>query len=235
MRFDFDSETDSIPTPSTTVQTSIHRHRQPSTITIDIPLEGSGSSRDEAYVDFQEEIKSFKEVAEALGDKISASKIGMPVECQEEVERAFRSSTLHRVIATATMSIEVTTGLGDVLAELLLRKIEFSTPNFEYPKAADVSPEDYEEVCARARAIAEASARGSGCTVGRVLKIDFPSARGGKAIFRPLRDTALFSQTDFMRMDSFSPAHDSKLLDLLSTDVPTYEDEFVVAITFELV
>jgi hypothetical protein len=235
MRFTTRPDSDSQIIPSAKVRSSIQRRRRPSIITIDIPMIGEGASRSEAFTNFQSEMKAFQDVAEVLGDKIASSKVGMPSETEEEVERAFRRSTVYRVAAKGAIAIEASTGLGDVLVELVRREFEFETPQFEYPEITQASPEDYEELCARARAIAEASARASGCAIGRVLSIDFPSPLEGRRVLQPMRDSRIFMDIDFMTTNDDSTRLDSKLFDLLSTDVPTYDDEFIVEITFELV
>lgn len=235
---DFDFDPTSLTIPQTKVSASIRRQRRPSTMSISIPIEGRGSSRDEAYAGFQTAIRAFQEVTKSLEQHLSSHKIGLPVETEEEAERTFRSSTTHIVAAKGVLVIGTPNGLGDVLAELLRREIEFETPNFDYPQEGEISPEDYEFVCAKARRIAESAARGSGCTLGRVLNIDFPSSYGGRALFRPFRETHLYTEmsesTTFLNTVDYFANPDSQILGLLSSDVPTYEDEFTVTVTFEL-
>lgn len=225
------------PTPTTQVSASIRRERRPSTITIEVPLHGYGSDRNEAYADLQAEITQFKSVVDELGGKVDSWKIGLPNERITETEKTFRKVVETTVSTIATISVTTSEGFGDVLAVLLTKEIPFDKPQFDYSDAGELSPDDYREVCAKARAIAEAASTGSGCTLGKVLKIEFPSVENVYETYRPFRRTQLFTETRvlFESSDYAMSAPDPKILDLLDSDVPVFDDEFTVVVTYELV
>ena len=159
-----------------------------------------------------------------------------------EVEKTFKKVDETTITARGTITVSTTDGLGDVIAALIKADLTFTTPRFTYPTITDLEPEHYEEVAAQARAKAEAAARGSGCSLGRVLEINFPNPL---VLERPRNLRDFWSGRDFFQprfslnsMNTFSKESyvpDSSLFDVLNTNVPTYSDEFKVTIKFEIV
>ena len=224
------------------VSASIKRDRTPTQVEVDITLSASASDRNQAYEKFESQIQRFKAVVDSLTDKILTFKVGAPRESTEEVEKTFKKVDEITISAQGTISVSTTDGLGDVIAALIKADLKFMTPRFTYPAITDLEPEHYEKVAAQARAKAEAAARGSGCTLGRVLEIDFPNPQAIEKA-RNLRDfwsdRDLFSNRLSLNAfhtfskDSYVP--DSSVFDVLNTNVPTYSDEFKVTIRFEIV
>jgi hypothetical protein len=177
-----------------------------------------------------------------LAGKILSFKVGAPTESTEEVEKTFKKVDETTITARGTISVSTTDGLGDVIAALIKADLTFTTPRFTYPTITVLEPEHYEEVAAQARAKAEAAARGSGCSLGRVLEICFPNPLvlekprnlrdfwSGRDFFQPRLSLTTMSAYS---KESYVP--DSSLFDVLNTNVPTYSDEFKVTIKFEIV
>ena len=173
---------------------------------------------------------------------LNPAKVGAPSESTEEVEKTFKKVDETTITARGTITVSTTDGLGDVIAALIKADLKFTTPRFTYPTITDLEPEHYEKVAAQARAKAEAAARGSGCSLGRILEIDFPNPL---AIEKPKNLRDFWSGRDFVKpnllfnlvstnaRDTYVP--DSSLFDVLNTNVPTYSDEFKVTIKFEIV
>jgi uncharacterized protein YggE len=224
------------------VSASIKRDRTPTQVEVDITLSASASDRNQAYEKFESQIQRFKAVVDSLTDKILTFKVGAPRESTEEVEKTFKKVDEITISAQGTISVSTTDGLGDVIAALIKADLKFMTPRFTYPTITDLEPEHYEKVAAQARAKAEAAARGSGCTLGRVLEIDFPNPQAIEKT-KNLRDfwsghdliQPQFTLNTWQNFSKASYVPDSSLLDVLNTNVPTYSDEFKVTIKFEIV
>jgi len=224
------------------VSASIKRDRTPTQVEVDITLSASASDRNQAYEKFESQIQRFKAVVDSLTGKILTFKVGAPIESTEEVEKTFKKVDETTVTARGTITVSTTDGLGDVIAALIKADLKFMTPHFTYPTITDLEPEHYEKVAAQARAKAEAAARGSGCTLGRVLEIDFPNPQAIEKT-KNLRDfwsghdliQPQFTLNTWQNFSKASYVPDSSLLDVLNTNVPTYSDEFKVTIKFEIV
>jgi uncharacterized protein YggE len=228
--------------PAIEVSASIKRDRTPTQVEIDVTLTAEATDRNRAYEKFESQIQRFKAVVESLTSKILTFKVGAPSESTEEVEKTFKKVEETTVTARGTITVSTTDGLGDVIAALIKADLKFSTPRFTYPTITDLEPEHHEKVAAQARAKAEAATRGSGCTLGRVLEIDFPNPLAvektrnlrdfwtGRDFFQP---NVLFNTTSTFSKNTYVP--DSSLFDVLNTNVPTYSDEFKVTIKFEIV
>ncbi len=228
--------------PTIEVSAAIKRDRTPTQVEIDVTLTAEANDRNRAYEKFESQIQRFKAVFESLTGKILSFKVGAPSESTEEVEKTFKKVDETTITARGTVTVSTTDGLGDVIAALIKADLKFTTPRFTYPTITDLEPEHYEKVAAQARAKAEAAARGSGCSLGRILEIDFPNPL---AIEKPKNLRDLWLDRDFFQprysfnsMSTFSRetyVPDSSLFDVLNTNVPTYSDEFKVTIKFEIV
>jgi uncharacterized protein YggE len=228
--------------PAIEVSASIKRDRTPTQVEIDVTLTAEANDRNRAYEKFESQIQCFKAVVESLAGKILSFKVGAPTESTEEVEKTFKKIDETTITARGTISVSTTDGLGDVIAALIKADLTFTTPRFTYPTITVLEPEHYEEVAAQARAKAEAAARGSGCSLGRVLEICFPNPLvlekprnlrdfwSGRDFFQPRLSLTTMSAYS---KESYVP--DSSLFDVLNTNVPTYSDEFKVTIKFEIV
>ena len=228
--------------PTIEVSASIKRDRTPTQVEIDVTLTAEANDRNRAYEKFESQIQRFKAVVESLTGKILSFKVGAPRESTEEVEKTFKKVDETTITARGTITVSTTDGLGDVIAALIKADLKFTTPRFTYPTITDLEPEHYEKVAAQARAKAEAAARGSGCSLGRILEIDFPNPLAiekpknlrdfwsGRDLFQP---NLSFNSVSTYARDTYVP--DSSLFDVLNTNVPTYSDEFKVTIKFEIV
>ena len=236
--------TDTFPkyVPTIEVSASLKRDRTPTQVEIDVTLKAEANDRNRAYEKFESQIQCFKAVVDSLDGKILSFKVGAPTESTEEVEKTFKKVDETTITARGTITVSTTDGLGDVIAALIKADLTFTTPRFTYPTLTDLEPEHYEEVAAQARAKAEAAARGSGCSLGRVLEINFPNPL---VLERPRNLRDFWSGRDFFQprfslnsINAFSKESyvpDSSLFDVLNTNVPTYSDEFKVTIKFEIV
>ena len=236
--------TDTFPkyVPTIEVSASLKRDRTPTQVEIHVTLTAEATDRNRAYQRFESQIQCFKAVVDSLAGKILSFKVGGPTESTQEVEKTLKKVNETTITTEGMITVLTTEGLGDVITALIKANLKFATPRFLYPTITDLEPENYEKVAAQARAKAEAAARGSGCSLGRVLEINFPNPLilekprnlrdfwSGRDFFQPR--FSLNSMNTFSK-ESYVP--DSSLFDVLNTNVPTYSDEFKVTIKFEIV
>lgn len=212
--------------PSVTVDASIKQDRKPIWIDIGVVIKGSGPDRVSAYTDFDKILQKYKLVVDGLGDLVIESKVTPPHEESEEVERTFKKSEIVHVRATATVRIGTSATMGATLTALLDGGFVFEQPQFVYPEVPEIQPDQLESAAVSARLKAEACARGAGCQLGEVLSITFPRAKEN-LLWKPMTKMVDFTQV-YSRTDLF-------LMENVDTNVPSYEDEFTVIITYELV
>lgn len=213
-------------TPSITVDASFKQDRKPLWIDVDVEIGGSGSDRVSAYSAFDGQLQKFKAVVDSLNDLVLESKVETPRESSDEVDKTFKKVEIIHVRTTATIRIGTSSSMGATLTALVGGGFNFSQPQFVYPEVPEIQPEQLELTAASARQKAEACARGAGCRLGNVLSINFPKAKefmDWKPLSKAFGVESLMTVTNYLKIDDFEPK------------IQTYEDEFSVTITYQLV
>ena len=212
-------------TPSLTVESSIKQNREPDWIDISVDIKGSASDRVEAYRAFESQLNDVKAVTDGLGDIVAEVKVDPSRERTEEIDKAFKKAEVFHVTSQATIRIGKSAGLGATLAALVSAGLTFDDPSFVYPDTPEIQPEQLEIAAAGARKKAEACARGAGCQLGNVISIRIPQSHENMRL-KPASN--FFASVDLfsLKMPTFNA---------MEARFPTYEDEFKVIVTYELV
>jgi len=233
--------------PTITVQHKIRRPRPPKHIGIQVKLEAAGESRHLAYLEYEKELRKLNTIVEGLGDLVISSAPKVPSERISDEEKGLRTRSTTTLKGEATIQILPAADFGALICGLVEAGLKFENPSVEYDIAGEVPVEVYEELAANARAKAEATARGAGCSLGSVVEITFPKveAFSSNSKFRWLWDRPRtpwyrpvdlwWSSTHFMRnREPELPSLDTAIYDLLDAEVMSYTDEISISVVYEL-
>ncbi|MFM8856608.1 MAG: SIMPL domain-containing protein [Actinomycetota bacterium] len=233
--------------PTITVQHKIQRPRPPKHIAIQVKLEATGESRQLAYLGYENELRKLNAIVDGLGDLVVSSAPKVPSERVFEEDNGRRTSSTTKLAGEATIQLLPAADFGALICGLVEAGLKFENPSVEYETASDVPAEVYEELAASARAKAEATASGAGCSLGSVVEITFPKAeafssnsklrwlwdRPRTTWYRPV--DWWWSSSNFMRSrEPELPSLDTAVYDLLDAEIMSYTDEISISIVYEL-
>ena len=206
--------------PTIQVTGSHKMEQRPNSGRITVMVQGAGSDRESAWVEFRDRLNVLKE---QLG-KFASVGNAVPSETQREITKTLR--TMNEFVVTADIEVNFPPGdFGNLVAALVANDLEYSTPTFEFDSNFSITAEMLAAAAADATEHAAAIAQGVGASIGRLVSINIGQPRR-KSEFRTWPSSTL---AHHMMLPSYSfgsldlDEEKFETFDLIATVTAEYE------------
>ena len=230
----------------------------PTGASVEIHIEAEGKTTEEAKSRFRE---ITHKIIKTIGDKTQFSFSSPETRKIEMTEKGYWNS--QKITVTSIGKVHLSSeNLGTVLSGLLENDISFSPPEFTFDEKTPIDLSIYEEATSRAKNKAKTIVAAAGCALGKVYDIKYSDGseqetgllwKGLETFSAENRDEDFFYSniSNSMMLDSLDHLQksvrnafkteekeevtwDSRLLDLLETQIPNKVLKVSVSIKFEM-